>query len=124
MRFIDFGDRNINIETVVQFLVYVAWFENDPYSQKIINLFERNMLGLHLVPDGIGGFHTGTHFIVEPHLLQLPVHRHGKMLEQSVTGCFRRFQFQIDKGIFLRMLILEAQVFQLRLDGEKPQTVC
>ena len=50
--------------------------------------------------------------------------RHGKMLEQSVTGCFRRFQFQIDKGIFLRMLILKAQVFQLCLDGEKPQTVC
>ena len=50
--------------------------------------------------------------------------RHGKMLEQSVAGCFRRFQFQIDKGIFLRMLILEAQVFQLCLDGEKPQTVC
>ena len=58
MRFIDFGDRNINIETVVQFLIHVAWFENDPYSQKIINLFERNMFGLHLVPDRVDGLHT------------------------------------------------------------------
>ncbi len=114
----------IDIPTLVLLIHPRQRVEDDTDGIYIVDVFKTDAFAFHLVPDGIGGFHTGTHFIVEPHLLQLPVHRHGKMLEQSVTGCFRRFQFQIDKGIFLRMLILKAQVFQLCLDGEKPQTVC
>ena len=121
---VDIRDSGIDIPTLVLLIHTRQRVEDDADGIYIVDVFKTDAFALHLVPDGIGGFHTGTHFIVEPHLLQFPVHRHGKMLEQSVTGCFRRFQFQIDKGIFLRMLILEAQVFQLCLDGEKPQTVC
>ena len=121
---VDIRDGGIDIPTLVLLVHPRQRVEDDTDGVYIVYVFKTDPFALHLVPDGIGGFHTGTHFVVEPHLLQLLVYRHGKMLEQGVTGCFRRFQFQIDKGIFLRMFILEAQVFQFRLDGEKPQTVC
>ena len=47
------GDGNVNVETVVEFFFLIAWFEDDSDSQQVKDFFERNMLGLHLVPNGI-----------------------------------------------------------------------
>ena len=53
MRLVYLGDGNVNVETVVELFFLIAWFEDDSNSQQVKYFFERNMLGLHLVPDGI-----------------------------------------------------------------------
>ena len=57
--FVDFGDGDIDIKTIVQFFVrMLRGSKMIRTASKIIDLFERYMLGLHLVPDGIDGFNT------------------------------------------------------------------
>ena len=51
--FVYLGDRNVDIETVIELFFLIAWFEDDSNSQQVKYFFERNMFGLHLVPDGI-----------------------------------------------------------------------
>ena len=53
VRLIYFGDRYIDVKTIIEFFFHIAGLENNPDRQQVIDLFERNMLGLHLVPDGI-----------------------------------------------------------------------
>jgi len=50
VRLIYFGDRYIDVKTIIEFFFHIAGLENNPDRQQVIDLFERNMLGLHLVP--------------------------------------------------------------------------
>ena len=54
-----FRNRNIDTETFVQFRFLICRFEDDAYCQDVVNLFKWNMLGLHLVPNGIRRFYAG-----------------------------------------------------------------
>ena len=57
---------DIDVETVVELFFHVAWFEDDADSEQVINLLERDVFGLHLVPDGVDRFHTCQNPVFQP----------------------------------------------------------
>ena len=52
------GNGYIDVETVIQFFFQILGREDDADSQDVVDFFEGNMLGLHLVPDGVDGLDT------------------------------------------------------------------
>ena len=113
MRFIYFGNCHIYVKAFIQFFLYSFRFKNDSYSQNIINLFKRNMLGLHFIPYGIWGFYTCLDFIFKPHLIQFSTNRRSKLLKNFITGSLGGSQFILYLLVLLRMFISETKIFQL-----------
>ena len=87
MWFVNFRDSYIDIEAIIQFLFLISWSKDDTYGKNIINLFERDMLGLHLVPDGIRRFYTCQDTIRNTHFIQLCTDRSCKFGENTFTLC-------------------------------------
>ena len=79
------GNGDIDVETVVELFFHVAWFEDDADSEQVINLLERDVFGLHLVPDGVDRFHTCQNPVFQPHLIQLGADRSCEVVEYFVA---------------------------------------
>ena len=117
------GNSYIDVETVIQFFFQILGREDDADGQDVVDFFEGNMLGLHLVPDGVNGLDTCQNMVLHAHFVQLGTDRSREVLENLVAfgGC--GFQLLLDDFIFLRMFIFEAEVFQFGLDLVEAQAV-
>ena len=123
VRLVYLRDGYIDAETFVRFFFRFAWLEDDADSQDIENFIERNMLGLHLVPNGVWRLDAGHDAVLDTHFVQLYTDRSGELFEQYVTICLGFLQQRFDVGIFFRMLVLETEIFQLSLDLVQTQAI-
>ena len=81
------------------------------------------MLCLHLFPNGIWRFDAGQDAIFNAHFIQLLTNRSREFVEKFFTFVFRFSQLVFYLGVFFRMLILEAKVFEFGLDFVQTETV-
>ena len=116
MGFVDFRDSHIDVKAVVQLLLHAFRLKDDAHGQDVINLFERHMLGLHFIPDGIDRFDAGQDMVFQSHLIQLGTDRCGKLCKDLVafSGCL--FQLAFNLLILLGVFILETEILKLGLD--------
>ena len=116
MRLVYLGNGDIDVETVVELFFHVAWFEDDADSEQVINLLERDVLGLHLVPDGVDRFHTCQNPVFQPHLVQLGADRSSEVVEYFVAFGGGSIQLFFYFGIFFGVFVFETEVFKLCFD--------
>ena len=121
--FVYLRQGHVYLPALIHFLLTVLGSEDDTYGQDVIDLVKGHMLLLHLTPDGVGRLHTFLDLILEAHLLEGSLDRLGKLVERLMTQDAGLFQLTFDNGIFLRVLELETQVLQFRLDLIESQTV-
>ena len=123
MRLVYLRDSYIDIETVVHLFIKGNGLEDDTYRQDVINLIERNVFRLHLVPNGIYRLDTSHDSVFQPHLIKLLAYRGGKLCKHFITfgSCFLKFNLYVP--VFFRMLVFEAKVLQLSLDFVQSQTI-
>ena len=123
MQPVDISYGRINLPADPLLLGRVVAFEHDARGIEVVHLIERYMLGLHLVPDGIGRFYPRLGRVFQPHLVQTLKHRRGEILVYAVTRCLGGRDLFAYAPECLRMLVLETQVLQFGLYLEQPQTV-
>ena len=81
------------------------------------------MFFLHLAPDGIHRLDTIFNLVADIQIDQGVFQRLDKLLEQFLTIGGSVFQFAGNFFVFLRMFVLETEVFQLRFDTVQAQTM-
>ena len=123
MTLVNLRDSYVYLETLVDFLVTILGCEDDANSQNVIDFVKRHMLVLHLRPNAVRRFHAFLDFVFDAHLLQFRFNGDCEFVEQLMTLGMCGRQFLLDVGIFLRMLILEAEVLEFCLDLVQSQTV-
>ena len=107
---VDLADGHVDIKALVDLLLRDMGREDDSYGKDVVDLLKRHMLGLHLVPDGVGALHTCQDLVVHTHLIQRLADGLGELLEESLALLFREFQLLLDQRIFLGMLKAETEV--------------
>ena len=120
---VDLGKCYVDIKALVDFIGLLGGCENDAYSQDVVNLVEGDMLGLHLVPDRVGCFHTLDDAVLEPHLIQGVLNGGDKIGKELITLSCRLGQLRLDSGIFFRMFKTEREILQFRFYLVKSQSV-
>ena len=86
------GNSYIDAETFVGFHFKVGWVEDDTYGQDVVYFFERNMFGLHLVPNGIRRLDTSQDAVFDTHLVQFLTDRSCKLTEEFFAFVFSVLQ--------------------------------
>ena len=81
VRFINLGYGYVYVKALVEFFFRIFGTEDDTDGQNIIYFFKCDMLGLHLVPDGIRGFDSCYQLIADTHFVQLCADRCCKFTE-------------------------------------------
>ena len=123
MTLVQLADGHVDVEAFVHLVDPYFGREDDANGQDIVYLVEGDMLVLHLVPDGEWIFYAGFDFVVNAHLVQFLAYGFRKLGEERVALCLGICQFVFYAGIFLRMVVAEAEVFQLGLDFVESQAV-
>ena len=123
MCFVDFRQFDVDVETFVDLLLATARCEDDADSKNVVNLIERHVLVLHLVPNGIRCFHTLFYLIGNAQSFQGILDGTCELVEKLVTRGLRRGQFLLNGSVFLWMLKTERQVLEFRLDFIQAKTV-
>jgi len=123
MWLVNLRDSHIDAETFVRLGFQIGRVEDDAYGQDVVDFLERDVLGLHLVPDGVGRLDTGQDAVSDAHLVQFFADGCRELAEEFFAFLLRFFQQVLDLGIFFGVLVLEAEVFQLGLDFVQPQPV-
>ena len=113
---VDFRDGDVDVEALVDLLLARTRGEDDAHGEDVVDLLERDVLVLHLVPDGVGGFYTLLDGVLDSHLLQLDLDGHDELVEQFVALGLGRSQLRLDVGKLLGMLEAEAEVLELGLN--------
>ncbi len=108
MTLIDFRQCHIDVKAFVDFLLTHLRRKDDTHSQDIIDLIERHMLLLHLIPNRIRRFHAFANLVFNTHLMQHILDRCDKLVERLMSGNTCLLQLLLNKGIFLRMFELKT----------------
>ena len=123
MTLIYLADGYIDIEAFVHLVCPFFRGKDDADCQNIVDFVERDMLVLHLVPDGIRALNTGFDLVFYAQLIEFFTDRGGKLCKEIVALGFCICKFMLYVGIFLRMVVFETEILQLRLDLIQSQAV-
>ncbi len=123
MRLIYLRQTDIDVEAIVHLHFWRSRLEDDAYREDIIYFIKSNMLGLHLVPDGIDRLDTCHNTVFQSHLVKLLTNRSCKLSKHLITLSCRFFQLQLYLAILFWMLVLETQVLEFGLDFVQTQTI-
>ena len=120
---VDLGDSGVDIPAAVLLGVAVTAVEDDTYGEEVIDFLEGNALDLHLSPDGEAPLDSGLHLVLEPHLVKACLQGGSEAMEEVFTTGLALLDLALDLVIRIGMLVAEAQVLKLRLDGEEAETI-
>ena len=112
MALVYFGECYVNIKTLVDFISFLRWSKYDAYGQNVVDLIEGDMLGLHLVPDGIGTFHALDDAVLEPHFVECLLDGGDEIGKEFITLACCLGQLRFYTGIFLGMFKAEVEILQ------------
>ena len=97
--------------------------EDDSHGEYVVNLLKRDVLVLHLVPDGVGAFYSLLDGVFYSHLVECLLDRACKLVEEFVSRLLCRFEFVFYRGILIRVLIFKTEVFQFGFYLVKTESV-
>ena len=117
------GNLAVDVPADALLLGLVLALKHDACCIQVIHLLKRDALGLHLLPDAVARLDAGTELIVQPHAVQALADGGREASEQLVALGLADGQLLLDAGVGLGVLVLEAQVLKLGLDGKQAQTV-
>ncbi len=120
---VNIGDSGIDIPTLLLLVHPGRNLKDDAHREKVVHLVKLDPLGLHLVPDGVDRLHACTHLVIDAHLVERLHDGYGKILVHLVPLRCTLLDFSYKVGVRIGLLILEAKLFQLRLDSEESQTM-
>ena len=120
---VDFGDGDIDVEALVDLLLALVGGEDDADGQDVVNFLKSHMLVLHLAPDGVGCLHALLDGIFDAHLLEGILDGRCELVEQLTTLGLGGGELLLDDVVFVGMLVLEAEILQLRLDLVQSEAV-
>ena len=86
VKLVEVGDGRIYRPTDAFLLRRVIAVKNDAHCIEVVDLVERHMFGLHLVPDGIDRFETRLGVIFETHFVKTALDRLGEVAVYSGTA--------------------------------------
>ena len=102
----------------------MLWGKDDTYGKDVVNLFERDILCLHLTPDGIRCLDTLNNLVIKSHTVELFTDRSRKRIENSITFCLSISQFVYNCLVFFLVLVTETEVLQFALYLVESESVC
>ena len=79
VRVVELCKGNVYLETFIVLILSFAWCEYDAHGKDVIDVLKGDMLLLHLVPDGVGRFHTSDDVVFEAHGIELCAYGVGKL---------------------------------------------
>src|SRR5699024_1211015 len=101
----------------------VRVFKDNTNSKKVVNLFKRFLLALHLPEDGVNMLRPSLYFEGKALRLQLLVDRLHEFVDKLLTRLSFLAQFPGNKLKGVRIYHLKAEVFQLALHIKQAKTV-
>ena len=107
---VDVGDGGVDVPTEVLLVDTLLRLEDDAHGEDVVDVFEGDTLGVHLVPDGEGRLDPGTHFVMQPHGLQLLVDGFSKVLEEAIASALCGGELLVDQLVFAGVFVLETEV--------------
>ena len=81
------------------------------------------MLVLHLVPNGVGAFHSGFQLVLDAHLVEGFAYGLGEVGEQRVALLLGRCELALYGFVLLWVLVTETEVFKFGLYFVQSETV-
>ncbi len=115
VHFVSVGKEGVYLPAMYSFESIVIVFEYYAHCINVVNLFKRNLLGLHLVVDGISAFYPCLYFVFESGGIEFFSYRSHEFLYNLfpvlLTFAYLGYYFRI----FLRMLVFEGEVFEFIL---------
>ena len=123
MTLVYLADGYIDIEAFVYFVGSVLWCHDDANRKNIVDFIEGYVLVLHLVPDGIRTLYTCLELVFYSQFVKRFTDRTGKIIEENISLCFCIRKLMLNVGIFLWMVVFEAEIFQLGFNLVQSQTV-
>ena len=123
MALVNLADGYIYVETFVHLVGAHLRRHDDANSQNVVDFIEGNVLVLHLVPNGIRALDTCLDLVIHAQLIQFFTDRSGELCKEGVALRFSICKLMLNVGIFLWMVVAEAEVFQFGLDFVKSETV-
>ena len=115
------GHHAVDIPTEVLLHLNGIRLHDDANRKKIIDFLERDLLGLHLVPDGIDRFRAALEFIRDAGFVQIFDDGLGELIDETGPTSLRPLQVVHDFLITVRLCVLQAQILHFCLDGVQPE---
>ena len=112
MTLVYLADGNIDIEAFVHLVGSVLWCHDDANRKNIVDFIEGYVFVLHFVPDGIRTLYACLDLVFYTQLVKFFTDRTGKIIEENISLSFSISQFMLNVGIFLWMVVSEAEIFQ------------
>ena len=83
-------EGDVDVEAFIEFFRHRLGLEYDADGQDVVDFLEGDVLGLHLVPDRVGGLDACLDFIFQSHLVELCANGVGKLLEHFIAAGLSR----------------------------------
>ena len=115
VRLVDLTDGDIDVEALVDFIFAFVGSEDDAGGKNVINLFEGDVLVLHLVPDGVRALHTRLYLVRDVHLVECLPNGFGELLEKLIALFLGHRELTADVLKLFRMFELKAEVLEFGL---------
>ena len=117
-------DCDVYLEALVDFLRAFLRRIDDAHSKNVVDFVERDVLVLHLVPNGIRTLHARLQFVLYAHLVESFTYRSSEVLEKHVALRLRVGKFSLDIVVLFWMLVAEREVFEFSFYLVQAQAVC
>ena len=120
---VEVGDLAVDVPAYAFLVGLVGALKDDARGIEVVDLAEGDVLGLHLLPYRVAVFDPGLELILEAHLVETLANGRGKAGKHLLVVGRRFLDLLVDGLVGLGVLILEAQVLELGLDGKQAQAV-
>ena len=117
------ADCHIHIEAFVYLVGAYLRRYDDADGEDVVDFFKRYVLVLHLVPNGIRALHTCLELVFYAQFVEHFAYWGCKLCEERVTLRLGISKLMLYVGIFLRMVVAEAEVLQFGLDLVETESV-
>ncbi len=120
---VEVGYRTVYGPAEAFFIGTVIAVKYDAHGVQVIYLLEGYMLLLHLAPYRVDGFHTGLGLVGDALFAEFFLHGRYEVAEHVEAMLLRVGDIACYLSVGFRMLIFEAQVLELGLDGIEAEPV-
>ena len=114
----------VYLKALVRFVHPFRHFENDADGQYVIDLFEGDVLRLHLCPDAVGLFEACLYLIFDARFVEALADWSRELVEDGGQVLPSVLELPFDCLVFLRVFVLEAEVLELFLYLVQAEPVC
>ena len=112
----DYGEYVITLISFSLLVILLRGIEDNPYGIEVVDLLEGNLLGDHLVPDGVRRLHALLDFEIETGIVQRLADRFYEFVNALFLVGHVAVYLGADVIIGIRLLVTQPDVLHLGLD--------